>query len=260
MHDQGINQEMRRTGLKSEIISHRGGSFPWPENTLTAFRRTLLLPVEQAECDIHLSADGVPIVHHDATLERTTNGRGPLAALDLAAIRRLRIRGAGDEPVPTLTEVARLFAGQRMKLRIEIKTDPHSAVYKGIVPVVLAALDEAGARGNAIIICFQGPVVAEAWAAGGLAGAVWLVQPEGVRDLGGRAAAAAARALGVPAVDTNVRAADAAWVAALRGSGLQAGAWGADHEATIRKALALGLDAFATDDPELALELRASTS
>jgi glycerophosphoryl diester phosphodiesterase len=244
--------------MSRAIISHRGGSFLWPENSLSAFRETLRLPVEQAECDVHLSADGVPIVHHDATLERTTDGRGPLAALDLAAIRRLRIRGAGHEPVPTLAEVARLFAGGPMKLRVEIKTDAAGAVYPGVVPAVLAALDEAGARAEAIVICFQGPVVAEAWAAGGLAGAVWLVQPEGVRDLGGRAAAAAARALGVPAVDTSVRAADAGWVAALREAGLEAGAWGADHAPTIQKALDLGLDAFATDDPLLALKLRAS--
>jgi glycerophosphoryl diester phosphodiesterase len=90
---------------------------------------------------------------------------------------------------------------------------------------------------------------AQGLAAGGSAGQA---------DLGGRAASAAARAFGVPAVDTNVRAADAGWVAALREAGLEAGAWGADHAPTIRKALELGLDAFATDDPLLALKLRAS--
>ncbi|MFC7609270.1 glycerophosphodiester phosphodiesterase [Teichococcus aestuarii] len=77
------------------MVSHRGGAFLWPENSLEAFRNTLSLAVEQAECDVHLSADGVPVVIHDATLNRTTEGDGPVAARPAADLAATRLRGAG---------------------------------------------------------------------------------------------------------------------------------------------------------------------
>jgi glycerophosphoryl diester phosphodiesterase len=63
-----------------QIISHRGGAYLWPENSLLAFRQSLALPVEVVEYDVHPSSDGVPMVHHDATLERMTDLAGPLVA------------------------------------------------------------------------------------------------------------------------------------------------------------------------------------
>src|SRR5215471_20391535 len=63
------------------VYAHRGGAKLRPENTLLAFDHGLSLGADGLEFDVHLSRDGVVVVHHDATLERTTNGRGPLAAL-----------------------------------------------------------------------------------------------------------------------------------------------------------------------------------
>ncbi|WP_431283822.1 glycerophosphodiester phosphodiesterase [Humitalea sp. 24SJ18S-53] len=244
----------RATGA---IISHRGGSFLWPENTLVAFRNSLALPVEQAECDIHLTADGVPVVIHDALAERTTDGRGPIAAMTAAEVARLRIRGAAEVGVPTLAEVAAHFAGRRMFFRVEIKADAAGTPYPDVVARVLAVLDGAGARDRSIIIAFHAPTVAAAWAAGGLAGAAWLLEPGTLRDLGPAGAAAVAVAHGLPAAETRIDGADEAYVAAMRAAGLGCGAWGANHAATIDRALALGLDAFATDDPALAIARRA---
>lgn len=239
------------------IISHRGGSFLWPENTLLAFRNTLALPVEQAECDIHLTADGVPVVIHDATADRTTDGRGPVGAMTAAEVAALRIRGAPELGVPTLAQAAALFAGGRMLFRVEIKTDPAGTPYPDVVPRVLAALNGAGARDRAVIIAFHAPTVAAAWAAGGLAGAAWLLEPAALRALGAAGAAAVTRAHGLPAAETRIDAADADYVAAMRAAGLGCGVWGANHADTIDRALALGLDAFATDDPALAIGRRA---
>jgi len=240
------------------IISHRGGSFLWPENTLLAFRNTLALPVEQAECDVHLTADGEAVVIHDAMAERTTDGRGPVAAMTAAEVARLRIRGAGECGVPTLAAVAGLFSAARMLLRVEIKADQSGRPYPEIIPRVLSVLDAAGMLGRSLVIGFEAPGVAAAWAAGGLAGAAWLVEPATSRSLGAEGVAAVARAHGLPAVETHIAAADAAYVAAMRRAGLGCGAWGANHADTIDRALALGLDAFATDDPALALGRRAA--
>lgn len=239
-----------------DIISHRGGTFLWPENSLLAFRRTLELPLEQAECDIHLSADGIPMVIHDGMLDRTTDARGPVSARTAADLARLRPRGAGGEGIPSLAELAALFRDGPMKLRVEIKAAPGGEPYPEVLPRVLGVLEAAGILGKSIIIAFHGPTAAAAARATGLGGAVWLVEPGAVRDLGLPALVAAAKALGVPAVETHESAATADYVAAMRAAGLGCGVWGANHEPSIRRMLALGLDAFATDDPPLALALR----
>ena len=59
---------------------HRGGALVWPENSPTAFRNTAALPVEQVEFDVHPTTDGRLAVFHDPTLERTSDGTGPVAA------------------------------------------------------------------------------------------------------------------------------------------------------------------------------------
>src|SRR5581483_1048754 len=86
----------RRTSRRQEggvrrplIIAHRGGRGLAPENTLAACARALRLGVDAIEIDVRLTADDEPVVLHDATLDRTTTGRGPIAALDAAAVGRL---------------------------------------------------------------------------------------------------------------------------------------------------------------------------
>ncbi|MDJ0387143.1 glycerophosphodiester phosphodiesterase family protein [Roseomonas sp. E05] len=242
--------------VPTAIVSHRGGAFLWPENSLDAFRNSLALPVEQCECDVHLSADGVPVVIHDAMLERTTEGKGPVAAQGAAALSRLRLRGAGASRVPLLAEVAALFRGRDQQLQVEVKTAPGAAPDPALVPRTLAVLDAAGIRGQSRIIAFDAPLVAEAAAAGGLAGTIWLFEAALLRRIGVAGVIGVARAHGFTMVETEIGALDAALVETLRAAGLGIGAWGANHAGTIGKALALGVDAMATDDPVLALRLR----
>ena len=71
------------------VYAHRGGSALRPENTHAAFEHGLSLGADGLELDVHLSRDGVVVVHHDATLERTTNGRGPVAALAAAELAEI---------------------------------------------------------------------------------------------------------------------------------------------------------------------------
>ena len=66
-----------RIGGVAVVYAHRGGAKLRPENTLLAFDHGLSLGADGLEFDVHLSRDGVVVVHHDATLDRTTNGRGP---------------------------------------------------------------------------------------------------------------------------------------------------------------------------------------
>ena len=241
---------------KPQIIAHRGGAYLWPENSLFAFRQSLALPVEVLECDVHPSSDGVPMVHHDATLERMTDLTGPLVARSVAELGAARFRGAPDEAIPTLAALARLVAPSDKLLRIEVKGDRDYKSYPGFLPRVLGVLEAEGMLHRSVIIAFHGGTAAAAAQEKRLAGAIWLVNSPILASLGPDACMAAARALGVTGCECSMGNVTPAFIAAARKAGLTTGVWAANHRAEIEKALDLGMDAFATDDPPLAIELR----
>jgi glycerophosphoryl diester phosphodiesterase len=111
------------------VYAHRGGSKLRPENTIAAFDHGLSLGADGLEFDVHLSRDGSVVVHHDSTLDRTTNGRGPLAALTAAELARLDAGAhfAGYEGavggVPTLRDVLRRYQSARMIIEMKLN-DP----------------------------------------------------------------------------------------------------------------------------------------
>ncbi|PYR04828.1 MAG: glycerophosphodiester phosphodiesterase, partial [Acidobacteria bacterium] len=74
---------------RPQIFAHRGGCDLGPENTITAFDIGMSTGADGLELDVHLSADGVVVVHHDRTLDRTTSGSGPLAAHTADELARL---------------------------------------------------------------------------------------------------------------------------------------------------------------------------
>src|SRR5271170_593905 len=100
------------------IASHRGGALLWAENSPTAFRKTAALPVDQVEFDIHPTADGEIVVIHDATLDRTTSGSGPVAARTLAELKALLLKVTEDEHMLTLAELVAVFAPTAIRLRM----------------------------------------------------------------------------------------------------------------------------------------------
>lgn len=128
-------------------IAHRGGAALRPENTVAAFDHACSLGVYGIECDVHLSRDGVPMVFHDATLERTTNASGPIAARHSAELEQLdagfhfqngggfpyRDRGLG---IPRLADV--LDRHPDLAVVVEVKGD-RAEVVEPIVRVILAA-------------------------------------------------------------------------------------------------------------------------
>ncbi|MDQ0369215.1 glycerophosphodiester phosphodiesterase [Catenuloplanes indicus] len=108
------------------IIAHRGYSAVAPENTIAALVAGVRAGADLLEIDVHVAADGVPVVIHDYTLERTTDGGGrvaehtsaQLAALDAGSWRAPEFRG---EPVPVLSQVLDLVAKERTGLLLEVK-------------------------------------------------------------------------------------------------------------------------------------------
>jgi glycerophosphoryl diester phosphodiesterase len=109
-----------------EIVAHRGYSARAPENTRVALELGLDAGADGVEFDLHATRDGIPVLFHDRTLNRTTDGTGPIDAWNADQLRRLDAGGwfASDfkgEPIPTLEEIA-CGVGQRAgRLYAEIK-------------------------------------------------------------------------------------------------------------------------------------------
>ncbi len=100
-----------------KVIGHRGARGYSPENTIASFEKALMLGCEWIEFDVRV-LEGIPIVIHDETVERTSNGVGSLTALGLAKVRSLDF--GGGQTIPLLSEVLERFRG-RIGLQIEIK-------------------------------------------------------------------------------------------------------------------------------------------
>lgn len=240
------------------IASHRGGSLEAPENSPTSFRHTANLAVEQVEFDIHPTADGQIVVIHDATLDRTTSGTGPVAVRTLAELKALVIKGTEADRIMTLPEVIELFRPTGITLRMEVKSDVEHQPYPGLLDHALRLLDAAGMRGRTVVTSFLAPIVGEAVQTPGLAGRIWLVAPVIMDDCGldGVVATAEAHAiahLGIRASRLNARVA-----AHLRAAGLGVGAWAVNDAASVQRVLDLGVEVFTTDIPTQAVALRAS--
>lgn len=101
------------------ILGHRGASADAPENTLAAFAVAKLQGADGIELDVRLSADGQPVVMHDARVDRTTNGRGRVSRLTAAELQALEV--SAGQSVPTLAEVFTTF-GPQLLYNIELKT------------------------------------------------------------------------------------------------------------------------------------------
>jgi glycerophosphoryl diester phosphodiesterase len=94
-----------------QVVAHRGHTGKAPENSLASVEAAVNAGIEAVEVDIRFSLDGTPWLLHDAHLERTTNARGPLAAMTDEVLREVRL--ADGSPLPTLEEVFRRFAEAR---------------------------------------------------------------------------------------------------------------------------------------------------
>ncbi|HEX6972297.1 MAG TPA: glycerophosphodiester phosphodiesterase family protein [Limnochordia bacterium] len=129
------------------VIAHRGAPLRAPENTLRAFQIAVEEGADGIELDVQLSRDGVPVVMHDASVDRTTTGTGRVSDLTAAELRALVIpaRGGGEERVPTLADVL-AAVGPTVFLDIELKAPSPAAdsARQALIEAALAALGEAG--------------------------------------------------------------------------------------------------------------------
>ncbi len=227
-------------------IAHRGAGRRAPENTLAAFRVGAQHGYRAFECDVKLSADGVPFLLHDATLDRTTPERGVAGERPWHALSRLdaggwHSRAFAGEPIPSLEAVARYVQRNGFALNIEIKPTPKTEHATGV------AVGEPVLRlwgGQAPLPLFSSfrpeALLGAKEAAPGVPRAL-LVDTlwPGWFDM--------ARSLDCVAVVTNHALMDAALLAQLHGAGLRALCYTVNDPAEARRLVALGLDGIITD-------------
>ncbi len=143
---------------KPMIFAHRGASWDAPENTMPAFRLAMSQPADGIELDVHLTQDGIPVVIHDETADRTGTRSGRVVDRPLAWWREGDF-GVWKHPsfagttLPTLEEVLALLAPWHGWLNIELKTDVIR--YEGIEQKVLDLVARAGMRQRVVISSFH---------------------------------------------------------------------------------------------------------
>ena len=136
------------------VDAHRGASARCPENTLAAFEAAIACGADSVELDVQLSADAVPVVIHDDTVDRTTNGTGAvaqltaaeLASLDAGSWKSPSFRG---ERIPTLDQCLWLLAGT-VRINIELK-----ARDLRLAGLVVAAIEQRGLHRQVMVSSFH---------------------------------------------------------------------------------------------------------
>ena len=142
------------------LMAHRGNSVACPENTLPAFTRALADGADLLETDLHLTADEVFVCIHDATVDRTTDGAGPVAGLSLARLQALDASGGragfAGVRVPTLAEMLALLPAD-CGCVLELKTDRF--LEPAVARRLADQLDACGVGDRVALISFSLPRV-----------------------------------------------------------------------------------------------------
>jgi glycerophosphoryl diester phosphodiesterase len=222
------------------VWAHRGCPTEAPENTLAAFAAAVDAGADGVEFDVQLSRDGVPVVIHDETLDRTTDGHGPVGAHTAAQLAALDA-GAGAG-VPTLADVLDLLAPTRLGVNIELKNSV--VAYPGLEQAVLAAVAAAGLGERVVLSSFSAASVGRLARLTDLEVALVYSRPW-PRPL------ALATELGARAVHPARRLVYPGLVAAARRRGLAVRPWVVNDAGALRRLARVGVDGVFTDAPRL---------
>ncbi|MGA0617326.1 glycerophosphodiester phosphodiesterase family protein [Paracoccus sp. KR1-242] len=149
----------------SKIMAHRGARNLWAENSAHGFRQTVAHGFDAIEFDVHLTDAEELVVIHDATLDRTTDGTGPVRHLTPESRKTLRLRGPDGaliaEGVPSLAEVLDILSPHPVDLYVELKSDETGRPYPGMVAKIAEILRARGLQSRSVLHSFDITVVRE---------------------------------------------------------------------------------------------------
>ena len=248
------------------VIAHRGGKQLWPENTLLAFRKAAELGVDVLEFDVWATAEGTPVVIHDETVERTTEGAGRVGEFTLAQLKRLDAayrwspHAAGGEypfrgqgiAIPTLEEVFAAFPEMPMIMEIKQKT-----------PSIIEPVGELMRRydrfSRTIVASFDREVLREfrrrypaAATSAGAREASWFIIPH--LFFLGRLIPVDYQLFQLPERIGRLRLITPRLLRVAKARGLEVHVWTINDPEVMRRLIRLGVDGIMTDRPDLLLE------
>jgi glycerophosphoryl diester phosphodiesterase len=226
------------------VFAHRGGSKLAPENTLPAFDRGMAAGADGLELDVHLSRDGVVVVHHDRLLDRTTQARGPVAGRTAAELAAL--------DVPTLCDVLTRYPTAR--LIIELKE-----AGADLARAVIDEVQGAGAAGRICLGSFSSralraareidPLIATS---GGRMDVRLALYRSWINLSPGRVPY---QAFQVPEMSGRTRVVSPRFVNLAHKAGLAVQVWTVDDPDDMRRLLDWGVDGIISDRPDIAAEV-----
>ena len=237
-------------------IAHRGQRATFPEQTLEAYAEAIRLGADGIETDVQRTKDGKLAMLHDLTLDRTTNGHGPIAALDWGDVRTLDAgswrgdRFAGAR-VPSLEETLEVVVGAGVLLCVEIKGTAADA--PGTAVAVARLLRERGLLDEVFISSFDHAALAAARHEVGSP----LLAPERLPAMGPSdpdVAVAQAAALDAAVLQHRWEDLTPDIVEALHAAGSAVWSWPIDTLVSIRLSVELGCDAVIGDDVPLLID------
>jgi glycerophosphoryl diester phosphodiesterase len=248
------------------VFAHRGGSGLAPENTIAAFDRGLAVGADGLELDVRLSRDGVVVVHHDRTVDRTTNARGIVGSFtadELAAVDAAWHFGAGDARpyrgcglgVPTLATVLTRYRDHRIIIELKENT---VALARAVVQAVRAAgAVERVCLGSSRRRALRAARAAEPRVATSAAREEvrWALYRSWIRWPAPRAGYDGYQ---VPEWAGRTRVVSPRFVEAAHRAGLAVQVWTVDSETDARRLLSWGVDGLITDRPDVLVPLVAN--
>ena len=229
------------------VFAHRGGSALAPENTIAAFDNGLALGADGLELDVHLSRDGVVVVHHDRLLDRTTALRGPLAARDADELRRAE--------VPALAEVLARYRDPRVIIEMKVNSPELAAATIDVVRRA-GAVDRVCLGSFGLRVLRAARAIEPAVATSGAREEVrWALYRSWVRWPVSRVAYDGYQ---IPELAGTTRVVSPRFVEYAHDAGLGVQVWTVDAADAARRLLSWGADALITDRPDVIVPLVAA--
>ena len=250
------------TGATPRVFGHRGAAGLAPENTLPSFALARALGADVLECDVHATRDGTIVVLHDPTLDRTTNGSGPVCQQDWTDVARLDAgyhfsRDGRDFPyrghgvrIPTLEAVLTAFSEARFN--IEVKQEAPS-----IVAAVVDLIRRVGAEDRVLLAAEHHSImlgirtatdqIVTGFSTDDVVEFVFRARGDALADY-----RPAGVALQIPPHTHDRELVTADLVAAAHRCGLEVHVWTVNDRAEMERLLDLGVDGIISDLPGLA--------
>lgn len=237
----------------TQIWAHRGARHDAPENTLAAFALAIEQKADGVEFDVQLTEDGVPIIIHDETVDRTTDGRGWVRDLSMAKIGKLQasagMKGFKKAKIPTLTEALDLLAPTKLRVNIELKND--AVEYPELEEKVLEALAGYKWGDRVVLSSFSEESVAK------LSGMTkfelaYIISDSSLLLKPWKRTTQ----LGASALHPSRRRVHERLVKKASDAGIKVRPWVVNNPKRVKEMLELGVDAIFTDRPAVAREVR----